>query len=40
MIRVQYTTQAEEDILEIACYIAQDNVGSGPPVDGENPAGL
>ena len=26
MSRVQYTTQAQEDILEIAFYIAQDNV--------------
>ena len=25
MSRVQYTTQAQEDILEIAFYIAQDN---------------
>jgi len=26
MSRVQYTTQAEEDLLDLASYIAQDNV--------------
>ena len=28
MSRVRYTTQAQEDILDIAFYIAQDNVGA------------
>ena len=28
MSRVRYTAQAQEDILEIAFYIAQDNVGA------------
>lgn len=28
MSRVRYTTQAQEDILEIGFYIAQDNVGA------------